>query len=353
MIPQYEENDWDFTAVIALNDSLSIGGDETVRSRTICTPGLSTGKRVTAPAEDPVCEEQTGLGHFPEIWKFLGQPLHVPPPTTPFLPESVDSLEIGAHGNQIEYRRVKWHDEIGGGDLADNDEICDSLDLLGLTKSQRKKARRKKLRQVLSPESAQNGRLPPSDSEKEPEITQAPRTQDRQHFHAVREQQLESAPAPRTPDRRAVIHQEVYGRPEPDTGHLRSGKVFRPQLPIDHGAWPVAAPHSAKQLYQTLIAERESPYVITAAKSYASAATIKAKLISILSERFIDEREYLRNVNIVQYTSGGKSRISEGIHVFVDASNVSSKRVAHLLHTGWAPNTNKNETDNDRLPRRP
>lgn len=55
--------------------------------------------------------------------------------------------------------------------------------------------------------------------------------------------------------------------------------------------------------------------------AYAAAAAKKARLMTMLNETFIAERPYLSNISFIQQVSN-TNITGEGIHVFVDASNV-------------------------------
>jgi len=54
----------------------------------------------------------------------------------------------------------------------------------------------------------------------------------------------------------------------------------------------------------------------------ALAAVKKQKLLSKLYDNFINERQYLKNVSLIQHDRSGVESMRDGIHVFVDVSNI-------------------------------
>ena len=295
MSPRPEGNDWDFTPVIDLIYSLSVNGDDYTRFKA-STPNSHPEEQGTPNTTYNGLEQGTQLGNFDKLWEYLGQPLSVPPPEVPPEPPdgSVKILETFGGNEQSPLKGAKWRDEHEGGDLADNDEIDDSQDLAGLTQTQRKKRRRKKRRQA-EVDGVADGKVLPSGSENESEKDIQP---------------------PRTLDTKGIIYQILHGSaPKIEPGRLHSGKSFRAGLPIyPPAAWPVASPHPVKETITILKSPpRESAYAVAAAK--------KARLMTMLNETFIAERPYLSNISFIQQVSN-TNITEEGIHVFVDASNV-------------------------------
>lgn len=319
MSPAFEEDHWDFAPVLSLLDVLSIGGEA-------FTENQSTSEKILAGDVTYISKHNNGiecatqLGDFEPVWRFLNQPLNVPPPQVPRKP-GYDAIELSTYvtkNEQSPLKAVKWRDELEGGDLADNDEGNDLQDLSGLNKQQRKKARRKQRREALSA-GLTNGGAPPSGSENESEKDSKP---------------------PRTPDTKGIIYELLHGHPPKDTApqgvisRLRSGKPYKLADSIGVQNLPVASLEPAKQAFKVLEPLRDSAYAIAAAK--------KARLMSLLYKTFIDERAYLSNPG-----NGGTTATEDGIHVFIDASNVSPDGIFKsfsLLTT---------HKDNDRLPRRP
>ena len=290
------EDVWDFTPVIDFIHSLSISGKEYAQSKPIYnSPNSYTSTPVIGAGLQPACDSKSLLGNFDKIWQHLGQPLSVPPPSVPLRPkfDSIELLDNTASNKPQIYRGIKWRDECEGADLADNDEIELAQDISHLTKAQRKKARKKGRRQAQAKEfTNENGLLSESGNESDS------RTQ-----------------TPLTPDRRSVIYQLLHGTtPKPETGHLRSGKLFKSQHPSDLRKWPIAVPSDVSQPAQILKPSKEA--------GCTSAAAKKSQLLYALYERFIDDRQYLDNVTSLQNESASTNVIGEGIHVFVDASNV-------------------------------
>lgn len=293
-------NDWDFGPVFDLIHSLSIAGGEHTHQRTLSRDTDSDPpKQETYTAEAEVHDQGiTQLGDFDKIWQYLGQPLDLPPPTvaTGPLPEFIDVWDGPTASEQCILKAVRWRDDVECANLAADDENNGIPDLSNLTKQQRKKARRKQRHEEQEVLGAQlkNRKALPSGSEDE-------------SGKDVQKSKIS--------DRSSVIYQFLYGTlPLNDTGRLRSGRRFRNQDPDDAGALIAAASPSAKQVTQILRPVKEATLDVAAAK--------KKKLMSMLNEKFIDDRPYLSNLFFAVNVASRVDATAEGIHVFVDASNV-------------------------------
>jgi len=294
MSPSRREDDWDFTPVIDLIYSLSVREDTyTHKDPADCSTSLP--KKSIFSENENGFEQNAQLGNFDKIWQYLGQPLDLLPPKVSSVPVqgSVISLTENDFVEQCSLKEVRWRDEVEGANLADNDANDDSCDPEGLKnnqgkKNQRKAAKRKQRRGERS-EALINGRVLPSGSEDE---------------------SGKDIKASQVLDRQAIIYKILHGVSEPETATscLRSGKIFKSDSVRDSKA-------VAKQAVQILKTKRESTLEVAAAR--------RAELIATLTETFIDERQYLSNVSLVQNASTNTNVAGDGIHVFVDASNVS------------------------------
>ena len=295
------DDDWGFGPVFDLIHSLSISGGEIAHQKTISSSaGSDPPEQATYTVAAKADEQETQLGDFDKIWQYLGQPLDLPAPTVTNgpLPSLIDVWDAQAVSEERTLKAVRWQDDVECANLADNEENNSIPDLSNLNKQQRKKARRKQRQVEREALGAQliNRKALPSGSEDE-------------SGKDVRE--------PKIPDRSGVIYQILHGTPAPNgTGRLRSGKLFRNQDPDDAEALPAAASPSAKQVIQILKPVRESTLEVSAAK--------KKKLISLLNEKFIDDRQYLSNLSFTTNITSSADATAEGIHVFVDASNVGN-----------------------------
>lgn len=301
MIPISGEDDWDFRPVFDLIRSLSIsGGDFAYQNTNSSDTDSDLPVQATFTASARVHDQgKTQLGDFDKIWRYLGQPLDLPPPTIPTgpFPDCIDVWDGQTTSEPRTLKVVRWQDDTECENLADNDEN-NILDLSKLNKLQRKKARRKQRKEEGAILAAQrtNRQALPSGSEDEP---------------------VKDVQEKRTLARSDVIYRFIHGTPLPiGTGRLRSGKLFRTQDPEGAGALPAPALPSAKQVLQ-ILKPVESALEDAVAK--------KKKLISILNERFIDDRQYLSNLSFTQNLANSTDAAAEGIHVFVDASNVCCK----------------------------
>ncbi|KAL9104353.1 MAG: hypothetical protein Q9163_000699 [Psora crenata] len=275
------EDDWDFSPVIDLIHSFSFNGLYASEK-----PPQELGQSRDASADGDIISgapgniRDLGLGNFGELWEYLGRPLHV---------TCLDGLRDKPQPDkpQNNGKGVRWRDEINGADFAKDDEIDDNNWLANLTKRQRKKARRKQRRMALESALTGEGILPSSgDSHSEDEKK------------------------PRTPDRKAIIH-ELLERPLPDENTGKGVSLLKRPTPAIGGKEPTATPPVPNGLFKS----REESV-------YAAAASKKAKLMTMLKERFLNDRQYLDDPNVSHCFSSTTPSISEGIHIFIDASNI-------------------------------
>ena len=300
MIPIPGENDWDFGPVFDLIRSLSISGGENAHQN------KAIGDTDTVPPEQAKCtpaiqlhkQEITQLGDFNKVWQFLGQPLDLPPPEigAGSSPDSVDVWDGQTTSTRPTLKAVRWQDDLECTSHADVDEKNGVTDLSNLTKQQRKKARRKQRQQERQALAAQptNTKALLSGSEDES-------GKDAQEYKSL--------------DRSGVIYRILHGSSPPiNPGRLRSGKPFRIQDPHDARAMPAAPSSSARPIVQIFKPVDESSLEVAAAK--------KQKLMSMLNERFLEDRLYLNNLSFTLIAANRTVAAAEGIHVFVDASNV-------------------------------
>lgn len=286
--------DWDFAPVYALNESLSRGPAVPTDGDLFPTPSPD---KLSTPTYSPFqARPKSDLGNFDRLWIYLRQPLDVEPPEVPPLPEE----DFFGHPDETTKlhsaisKGVHWRDEAEGAGLADNEDAGNDFSLLGLTKTQRKKLRRK---QRKASEGQPSPEIPPTSSS-DNDFESEPRT------------------PKRSPDRRAIIQQILQGPPKAHENEYfaANGAKTRPTLPIDIGAWPVANPHpSSAPAKPRLTGERAA---------LAAAGAKKERLIRKIKERFIEDRPFLTNAAMVPFSVADNTGTREGIHVFVDASNI-------------------------------
>ncbi|CAO1602818.1 hypothetical protein XANCAGTX0491_006418 [Xanthoria calcicola] len=286
--------DWDFTAVYALNESLSSG--PTVHTNGDLSPSPSP-DRLSPSTHSPLQPlPKSDLGNFDRLWIYLRQPLDVQPPEVPLPPvdHSYEHTDETSKLHPVTCKGVHWPDELEGSELADNEDAGNNLSLLGLTKTQRKKLRRKQRKDSEQQLLPGNPATISSDNDSDAE----PHT------------------PKRSSDRRAIIQQILQGQsitPENDSVATNGG-IARPTLPIDIGVWPVANPHVSGATRKSRATGERAALVAAAAK--------KERLICKISERFIEDRQYLTNAAMVPFSVADNTGTREGIHVFVDASNI-------------------------------
>ncbi|KAI4205261.1 MAG: hypothetical protein LQ350_000583 [Teloschistes chrysophthalmus] len=285
---------WDFAPVFDLISSLSSAPEPYATEDQSASPSP---ERITTPTYSPD-RRVTGsdLGNFDKVWTFLGQPLDVEPPEVP-ADLAHEDLDENTKLRLTISKGVHWRDETEGGELADNEEAENDLALAGLTKAQRKKYRRRQ-RKAATEKEAKIGITPTSSSENDSEVE--PRTRKR------------------SPDRKAIIQQILKRSPNPvaEKPVALAEVKTRPPLPLDAGAWPIAKPHLARSSPKPALATN------AAALALEEAAKRKERLMKKLKERFIADRAFLTGISMIPSMVTDNTGTKEGIHVFVDASNI-------------------------------
>lgn len=290
--------DWDLTAASDLIFLLS----ELPESRLDEESSLSQSPGdLTTPTNSPDPPRQkSDLGNFDKLWTFLGQPLDLPPPEVPSLPgDYAQSLVEEAVNLHLTISKgVRWRDDAEGGELADVEEVANQSNLPDLTKRKSKKERRRE-RKAAHDEKGQRSKLSTSSSEPESEV--GPQTQN-----------LSS-------NRRNIIRRFLDGSAKaPDSGSPAASSrssTSRVTLPIDPAAWPIANPHSASPIPKYSTRTFNQTALVAAARR-------KESLMRKLNEQFIDDRPFLDSMSMKTFTSTDNTGMKEGIHVFVDASNI-------------------------------
>ena len=259
---------WDFTPVYDLIHSFAGPSHDADQYRTYKIAHVGATASLPNTLNGNGASLNPSLGDFDSVWKSIG-----------YL-DCLSNHEDLAKG-------VRWRDEIDGADLADNDEHGDNDWLTGLTKQQRKKVRRRARRAALvaQPSNGKVAGFANGTDDEEPE-------------------------EPRTPDRKALIH-ELLERPLPSNGEVNGHiKVLKRPKTESKADLPVAKPRAALQR-----AKEENTLAVAAAK--------KVKITEMLKERFIEERQYLEGSPLLEQSGDGAlSKDQEGLHIFIDASNI-------------------------------
>lgn len=283
------EDDWDFTPVLDLINSLSSGSEKLAQTDVSV---VESHESSIADSLIDDSETSSGLGNFDKLWKFLAQPSNIQPSKAHALPETSstvglsDALDLAAASN----KGVKWRDEIEGADLADNDEIDSGTNLASLSKTQRRKERRRK-RQESEVQAIYHSKALSNGSENESEVDRGVK---------------------RSQDRAAIIQQILHGALQKrGTGSI--GRLEKPQTQSDNES------SRRRPLRGSLTAVFSSEQT-----GYATAAEKKAKLLDKLRAKFKEERQYLDNIGAPLHDTSGDLSTETGLHVFVDASNVRS-----------------------------
>ncbi|KAI4288025.1 MAG: hypothetical protein L6R35_002711 [Caloplaca aegaea] len=290
-----DEINWDLTPVSDLILSLSEAADGKLDGTS--SPSPSPDRITTSTFALGQLQSNSDLGNFDKLWAFLGQPLDIPPPDVPLPPEGCvgEDVDEGTRLHLTISKGVRWRDDAEGGELADIEGAENTTILPGLTRQDRKKLRRKE-QKVARELRKQVGIPQTSNSEDDHELPRAPQ---------------------RSPDTRAVIQHILHGPLKmPGIGTPASKALTsRVSLPIDPSAWPTAKPDLAAPSSNPRPAPADHIALVVAAAK-------KDRLMKKLKEQFIGDRPSLNSLSTRTFTSPDNTGTREGIHVFVDASNI-------------------------------
>ena len=336
---------WDFTSALDLIHTLAIDGQS---DSSVCeSNGGLFGKQEFPSGAVSSCfnnDVAPALGEFEDVWKFLNQ-------------------RCGLDTQDEPTKSVRWRDELEGEELADNEEEGDEDCFTGMTKVQRKKARRKARRAgqaaavINKPPTAANNTpstsqtqiegpkkdlASPNDVDSEKDVVEdsviAPDTDIRRSARlkakaaalsngAIPEtRNTELVPAEeghrKSPDRKALIH-ELLGRPLPTSSETQ-GSMQLQNRPKPQESATRLVPKTHLSLQDGSVHD-----------SYAVAVAKKSKLLSMLKERFGKEGSYLNSPELL-HPRGSSFNASQGLHIFIDASNImigfhDALKLAHSL----------------------
>ena len=338
MLERDQSGSWDFTSAIELIRTLATDCQDDLSAHapeeTLSTKGGTLGQTINGLHKGHAL---TALGEFEDVWKFL-RPSHSRDP------------------REEHIKSVRWRDEVDGVDLADNEDEGEGEDDLfkGMSKVQRKKARRKARRAAqtstvvnLSDQDADNNRPETHTSTNSVEEEQSKKSingsQETEVNGLRRSKRLKAKAAgltngnsvatsssekdakdirSKSPDRKALIH-DLLGRPLPTKDETKEHiKILKRSQPPVVPTRPVAK--SQFLLQDGSIQD-----------SYANAVAKKTKLLGMLKDRFGSEGSYLKSPELL-HPSSNISKTSQGLHIFIDASNImigfhDALKVAHSM----------------------
>jgi len=287
-----EESDqviWDFESAINVLNKLSLP-----------TLDLSS---TAAPLhqDDDQPDDGLGLGDFTSLWDFLGVPRTVDDNSPPDIIEvEVDDVPVTEIDTNQLNKGVKWWDELDGADLEDN--VTPSKVSAGGLRMHKRAAGRVRAREKA--EKLVVKHQPISDSATD--------------FESGEE--LESLR--RSPDRRAVID-SILGRTRPGPREASSPPTSpsppKTEARTPRRDWPVSNPF----LWTAPGVPSPSRRPTVGPRDGLTPRSRKEKLISLLLEKFVDEKKYLKNSSLVEPAFTPLNISNIGIHVFIDISNIS------------------------------
>ena len=303
MRSKVREGEWDFTPVIELIYSLSAGHEDAPRKWT--SPPENPGRPSTPIASTGLEAIKSQLGNFDKLWKFLGQPLNVPPASVSpgdtfalkLVLQNTDPPEQTSLHSSSPPKVVRWRDEVEGAELEDNDGLGHELSVARLKqkKQERKKESKRKQQEVSLRTSGRSVFLQSaSDAESEIEL-QNPR---------------------HSPDRRAITEQILHGTGESPSPPGSRSPPKDCKISGGHARWPISQSFTTQAPQDVFLSPEHASLALAAAK--------KSKLIAKLNARFLNERQFISNISVTQQLDRTSADGTlEGVHVFVDASNVS------------------------------
>lgn len=288
------EDQWHFTPVIELINCLSPGA-ERLRGIEPTPLALESPTNLLSSSDD--YQNPPGLGNFDKIWRYLNLPLSVPSVKTESqLGVAVARAQTDDPNDKLEANKgVRWWDGTESADLADKEEITDSILAIDKVKGLTKKERRKKRREEIEGRSSPSKEVP-QDIEIRYNLRQ-PRP--RSATEAVIQRILsDSLAIPKTPSPVSRI----------------KGKL---SAASDHEKQPVTPLLLLKRPHLELKSEDQSAYKIAAER--------KEHLIKKLRTTFPEEQKSLDNISLLPRLDESIKHRAQSVHVFVDASNVGTK----------------------------
>ncbi|MCJ1381912.1 hypothetical protein MMC17_005024 [Xylographa soralifera] len=304
-----------------------------------------------------------------EIFECLGLPRDTPPPKVipslkadPHISSGLKAFHITGDdsSNDISNAKgVRWRDEAEGADLEDNDqqEALNSIpNDSGLTRSQKRKQKRK-LQKEQTKKASCTAQVSasgiPSDSISDTEdndqhdgsnlmnndssLTKSQLKKQRRKLQKARKYealctaqlsasgiQSDSTVERQSKTRRALIQQitnitpaQVHSRKLPENlSQAFVENCRRNGIVVGNDSFALIRTQSAP------IISAVPPTISSHEVNLSVAATKKAALLSKLKAQFVDEKLFLENLAVLQYTTNGNEASVEGIHVFVDISNI-------------------------------
>ena len=302
-MPSDEQGSFDLTPVIQLLHSLYPSGDEL--SPDGSSDNHSEASYNAAPEEDD--RSQPELGNFDKLWGFLGRPLDAPPPAIVHISNNgKDSVPHGAR--TLVEKAVRWRDETGDIPLEDTEEFdsagSNTKRYKGSAKKRQYMKKRDELRALrLLKEAKVNGivtgatTLLPNDIGSESELP------DVQKAHK----------------RRSVIRRMLYDSSMNVEETLKTGATPKKgsklpnTTPSGLDGWPISDPYSFSL----------TPEPVDEQAALAKFAAKVSRLVTKLHDKFVDERPFLRDPSLLMRKTTLNDTVSFGVHIFVDASNVS------------------------------
>ena len=307
MTSRHLEDAWDFTPVIDLNYSLSSKQEAHVANAPSSSP--SSEDLLTPVSEHGICDGGTELGNFDKIWEFLGQPNDRPPPIIPSLPSGTADELIASVDDESETvhelstgKGVRWRDEDGETRLVDEAENLVDHNAPPLSGARKKKLRAKKKAATLK--TRDDARLSLLTSSSEDEIG------------------LDTKDTTSIQSRSAVIQNLINAYTvQNKSAELSANSATTPAL--NFAKKSVAAHRYAlRSTFKSPEASPQSTFKPLEVRSEGIVSK-KTRLIAMLHDRFVGERLYLGNLGLPAFARGGDASPDIGLHVFIDASNVS------------------------------
>ncbi|KAI9707167.1 MAG: hypothetical protein M1836_000127 [Candelina mexicana] len=299
-----EGSSWDFTPVINLINSLS--------NREV-TPANNDVVTIAQHSDNgDLTDSTSGLGNFSRLWEYLGQPQDLPPPTVASVDSSSIDGKLGFDGLvdvSPVLKGVRWRDEVDGADLEDNDEFGRAT-ASKLTKKQRRLANRLRKSQELARQlQAKKGKLPntklPSDIESDNELQRL------RLSPAQKASVYHSGSATSKNDENRSLH--YSSSPPSSTSPVKTSRSHIPDL-----TWPVSNPHRLNPACPPWM----PPISCIEPLVPMSSLNKKAKLTQDLIRKFEAQKTSLMNPLPLLTSSAITDVSTNGLHIFVDASNI-------------------------------
>ncbi|KKY26913.1 hypothetical protein UCRPC4_g01379 [Phaeomoniella chlamydospora] len=291
-----ESLSWDLAPVIGLLHTLSPFQDVDHDSRTTYKIAVPTPLDATTSHNN----EKVELGNFNKIFEYLQD-------SSSKSINTITASETPLASSLEQGNNVKWQDDVDAADLEDNVDSTPIAENCAPARTQKRLAQRikaKRKKRELAATEAPKGEQPPVETDTASGDDTPVETP--------------ASPSKLSSNRKAVIQQLLFPSQERHTPNQE--KILQPptvERVTPRKEWPVSNPFSLTPVITRFLKQEIRPL------DDLSVERRRRDLINHLSKRFPYEKKYLVKAGVTNPAFSAHNVIPEGIHVFVDISNIT------------------------------